>query len=53
VCSQEDIDAATRLYIAVCAVFQIKCRNINACALVGLSKILGGDLSRTLKKPWL
>jgi len=42
-CLQEYIDNATQLYIPVCALFQVKHRNISPYALIsfGLSKFLG------------
>ena len=41
--------------VIVCALFQVKCRNINACALVsyGLSIFLGQPNLEKNKKPWL
>jgi len=49
----KNVDAAMRLYIIICALFQVKCRNINVYALIsyGLSKFLGDHPSRNFKKP--
>jgi len=46
------VDTAMRLYVIVCALFQVKSRNINVYVLLtcGLSKLLGDHQSQTFLK---